>query len=411
MAEGPDPLAEARRASDPAHADRLAVRALAAAPDRAETYAFRGELAVRRGDAVSAAHHFRAAYARGDRTPLVRVGLSMCLAAAGQAELATRVREGDATPRVLEDFDETVRAQSSGVRMVLAGPLPPRGAPALLPGERLPPDAAWSAPSAPPDPPTTRPVDDGAVLSRPTSSPTPPAQAAEALASGPRTRRLGGPAPEWLEPTSSSPLSAPDTGGAPDWLLSTGAHADELNQARGASGPSLTVERVELVVDPGVPEVAIRSPVTGRLVSPDEMARQRQGAQMPELVLEDPLEAEGLFRGTLASGVAVRVAVFLPGPVTTAPGQAPRTLCKRVALGVTRAEILLRDPDRGPEATVRLPVSGVRRLDVVGDGQQLSLLLADGRQIHLDLRALKRRTPRMANAVIDALADALEAPA
>jgi hypothetical protein len=157
--------------------------------------------------------------------------------------------------------------------------------------------------------------------------------------------------------------------------------------------------------------VAIRSPVTGRMVSPEEMARQRQGGQMPELVLEDPLEAEGLFRETLAPGVAVKVAVSLPGPVTTAPGQAPRTLCKRVALGVTRAEILLRDPDRGPEATVRLPVASVRRLDVVGDGQQLSLLLADGRQIHLDLRALKRRTPRTANMVIDALAEVLEGPA
>lgn len=59
----------ARRADDPAEADRLAARAVIADPDHGPAYALRALLAARRGDPIVAAHYFRAAYARGDRSP------------------------------------------------------------------------------------------------------------------------------------------------------------------------------------------------------------------------------------------------------------------------------------------------------------------------------------------------------
>jgi hypothetical protein len=412
MTEGTDLLAEARRAADPAAADRLALQAIAVAPDRAAAYALRGELAARRGDAVAAAHHFRTAYARGDRSAETRAGLAACLAVAGQEELAVRVREGLASaPPALAELEDLAIAQAAGIRLVLGSPLPPRGQAALLPGERLPavesPEAR-SEPSAPPPeppplpesrPPEPRPAEAPEAARGPSRPPGP------AGAPGPRTRRLAVPPPEWLETTEASLLPAEPTP-QPDWLVSAGDIINDVGDQR--EGPVLQAEKLDLVVDPGVPEVAIRSPITGRMITPDEMAKAREEGHMPELVVEDPLEAEGLFRETLPPGESVSIAVHLPGPVMTAPGMPPRTLARRVALGVTAGEVLLRDPDRGPEATVRLPVGTIRRLDVVGDGQQLSLVLADGRQVHLDLRQIRRRTPRTAHLVIDALTSCLE---
>ena len=57
---------------------------------------------------------------------------------------------------------------------------------------------------------------------------------------------------------------------------------------------------------------------------------------------------------------------------------------------------------------VRLPLSAVTWMEVVGDGQQVSLTLADARQLHLDLRALRARAYRLAVALVDHLAQALE---
>ncbi|MCA9541407.1 MAG: hypothetical protein KC620_21055, partial [Myxococcales bacterium] len=72
-------LERARQASDPADADRLAALAIVVEPDLTDAYALRARLAALRGDAVVAAHYFRAAYARGDRSPPTRACLAICL--------------------------------------------------------------------------------------------------------------------------------------------------------------------------------------------------------------------------------------------------------------------------------------------------------------------------------------------
>ncbi|MCA9541825.1 MAG: hypothetical protein KC620_23170, partial [Myxococcales bacterium] len=100
----------------------------------------------------------------------------------------------------------------------------------------------------------------------------------------------------------------------------------------------------------------------------------------------------------------------LPGPVVTGPGARPRKLCDRCALGLTQDEVLLRDADDPTAAVARLPAAQLRRLEVIDDGQQLSIHLIDGRQVHLDLRTLRARAPFIASAVTDGIAEALEVP-
>ena len=72
-------LDRARRSDNPADADRLAIAAILEDPGRGEAYALRGLIAARRGDAVTAAHHFRAAWLRGDRSNATRAAYGICL--------------------------------------------------------------------------------------------------------------------------------------------------------------------------------------------------------------------------------------------------------------------------------------------------------------------------------------------
>jgi hypothetical protein len=111
----------------------------------------------------------------------------------------------------------------------------------------------------------------------------------------------------------------------------------------------------------------------------------------------------------VAAGIGgLRVALNLPGPVMTATGQGPQKLGKRMALGLTASELVLCDPDldRGP---VRLPFSQLHRMDVLRAGQQVSLTLSDGRQLHLDLRSLEGRAPTLVRVLIAELGASLRA--
>ena len=84
------------------------------------------------------------------------------------------------------------------------------------------------------------------------------------------------------------------------------------------------------------------------------------------------------------------MALELPGPVLTAPGVPPRPLCRTMAFGATADELFFRDIEREGLPPVRLQRASVARMDVVNDDQQVSFVLGDGRQLHLDLRALAR---------------------
>jgi hypothetical protein len=79
-----------------------------------------------------------------------------------------------------------------------------------------------------------------------------------------------------------------------------------------------------------------------------------------------------------------------------------------MALGLTATELALRDPtaNRPP---VRLPFAQLHRMDVVRDGQQLSFAMADGRQLHFDLRDLTERAPSLRRILIAELGASLRA--
>ncbi|MSP71731.1 MAG: hypothetical protein EXR76_06060, partial [Myxococcales bacterium] len=104
MSDAESKVARAMKTPDPAAADRLLLEAVCIDPELGVAYGLRGRLAVARGDAVAAAHHFRVAYARGDRADETRVGLALCLAAIGQVDLAERVRENLALPPGFEEL-------------------------------------------------------------------------------------------------------------------------------------------------------------------------------------------------------------------------------------------------------------------------------------------------------------------
>lgn len=390
-------LDRARREPDAAEADRLAVSAIALEPDLGAAYALRGLLAASRGDPVVAAHHFRVAFARGDRAPETRVGLALCLAAAGQEPLAERIRDGLPLPPDLAGFPEAVEAQSVALRHVFGMPLAPRGEPALLPGERLP---SRPAPAVAPALEAEETVADAPPPAAPQGQRfTLPPMFTPAPGAGRVVHRTGrSTAAEWVETLAATPRNTVEVETA-DWLAPL-----EPGGFEHASGPRFTVdEPLELAVDPGVPEVVARSPVTGRPVHPDDVSRQRRSAALPDLAERpDPLEAAPLF-ADLAGVERPVVAVRLPGPVMTMPGMEPRKLCRAVAMALTASEVVLRDLDKPQAPPVRLPLPSLARMEVVGAGNQVSLALADGRAIHLDLRGLRARALPAARRVVEAL--------
>ncbi len=392
MSDAQTLLEQARRATDARQADRLATQAIGADPDLGPAYGLRAALAARRGDPIVAAHYFRVAYARGDRSEITRAGLSACLAAVGESGVSARVAAGARLPAALADFGEGLSGHAGPLRAVLSARMPPAGQPALLPGEK---GSARREPRAEPQRPPARPTDRASLprVAPPAPRPSQPAGPPPKV-----IRRSTHVQPSWLEPTRFDGELGDSGGARPDWL--------EDNSTSPRASGAFTGGGIELTADPGVPTVKVRSPITGLLIDEQVIARERQGAVMPELGgPEDPLEAREALLDLLPDPDALRLAVHLPGPVVTAPGGgSPRKLAERVALGLIADEILLRDGSNPP---ARVPIRAIERMEIVDDGAQLSLHLQDRRQMHLDLRALKRRAPFVASRLADAIADRL----
>jgi hypothetical protein len=519
-----DLIAQARDTGDPKESDRLAVQAILAAPALAEPYVHRCRLAARRGDVVAATHHARVAFSRGDRSPLVCTVLSGALAAAGKTDLAARIAAGAGGVSVpdADGFAELVTTQIAAVRGLLALPLPPKDAPALLPGEKAPtmsstdapvvgvqrtpnpsgsPGAA-GAPSAsgaphPASPPLsvsaatgapprsagleagptrlplpplpgvpTRPglpsrVEPGARAASPASgvvvkrapsasgppasgpplsappaavparahpASSPPAAAAPAQAP-PAPTPSGGPqrtpppsgspqpvlivdvattvAPDWLE-VQERAVGTVDVDTA-DWLSSPEEVLDRRSQVTGAMEAEVDGDAaLELSWDPGVPSIAMKSPVTLKLIPPEYFEAERRLWPMPELGQTfDILEGRGAFVGLLEKDEHLHLAVRLPGPVLTLPDGQNRRLCERMVFGVSDQQVLLEDPDRPKAPPVRLPRDQIVAARGVGEDHQLSIVLRDGRQVHLDLRSLDDWGPGARRTVIVETAEAL----
>lgn len=413
MSTAQDVLNQAHRANDPRVADQLAARAIGLDPDHGPAYGLRGLLAARRGDPIVATHYLRVAYARGDRSEATRAGLAACLAAAGDDGLAARVRSGARLPDALSDFAAGLDGHRAVLRQVLSTRLPPAGQPAFLPGEKRPDAAAARDRPSAPRPAAVR---DRQSVPRerppqPRPGPPPPGQVAApqrrvtapdmpSTEPAPRVVRRAIEVPDWLEPTHVA-----TTGGArgstPDWL--------EDNTPATGQGAGFTGGGIELATDPGAPTVRVRSPVTGALVDQREIAWQRQDAVMPELgQRQDPLEARPALLAMALEPDALALAVYLPGPVVTAAGGLnPRKLATRVALGLIAGEVVMRDADEPTAPPARIPLRSVKRMEVIEDGRQLSLLMHDNRQMHLDLRDLMRRAPMVASQLVDRLAEGM----
>jgi len=337
-----------------ANAERLAVDAIRRTPDDGAAYARRAVLAAARADAPGAAHYARVAYARGDRTVETRTLFGLALAAVGQAELSDRMREGlpPGVPSGLERMVDAFSARASDLLVPLGGPLAPIGSAALV-GR------------------------DVAVV-----------EAARPM----RGRRL----PEWLEVVDREP-------GARDDLRVDESLAGQLArgveqvlplQVRDGIDVDLSDEDatpLEVAHDPGTPQTAYRSPVTGRFVQPAELTVHLATAWMPALNPTPDLLAHRAYFVGFMRREDVLFAVELPGPVMTASGQPPRPLCRQMYFGASSDELAFVDVERPEVPPVRLPVSSVERMDVLNDDQQVSLMLRDGRQLHLDLRGLARQ--------------------
>ena len=499
---------KAMETADPTAADRLLLEAIRVDPDLGQAYGMRARLAVMRGDAVTAAHYFRVAYARGDRSPEARVGLALCLVAAEQVDLADRVRDGIPVPPSLEHFEDACELQARPIRRIMSIPLPPKGEAALLPGEKLPspldtspqpeeairataeqasfqlgsltppeptpgaavrvvrgplptdvvqseasrrftgeqrgltlprlpgptlsttpgmpsspaaaaavslpPAAAAAVASLPPPPvaavaslppPPAAPPAAAAVVSLPPPPAAPPAAAAVVSSPPPLTpppphtaavsnvpamplrRRV----PDWVDQIDRSEIDPPPRAAAPDWIT------DNVPPPDGAA----VVGAIEMPVDngdepliighdPGAPDFSFRSSITGRVIRPDELVRERAESRMPTLEPVPDLLARAQIFADLIDTRRLFAALELPGPVLTVAGAQPRPLCRLMAFGATPDELFFRDIERDGLPPVRLARASITRMDVVNDDQQISFVLGDGRQLHLDLRAIAR---------------------
>ncbi len=147
---------------------------------------------------------------------------------------------------------------------------------------------------------------------------------------------------------------------------------------------------LEVARDPGLPSVAFRSPVTGRVIRPEEIELQRAEGRMPDVERGPDLLAQRERFLEYIPRAEVLFALELPGPVMTAQGAAPRPLCRLMYFGGSESELVFLDAERPDAAPVRLPTSQVTRMDVVNDDQQVSFVLGEQRQLHLDLRGLAR---------------------
>ena len=160
--------------------------------------------------------------------------------------------------------------------------------------------------------------------------------------------------------------------------------------------------------DPGIPQIAFLSPVTGRIVLPDEVERERKEGRMPELERAPDLLGRSSIFADLVDTRRLVLAIDLPGPVLTAPNVPPRPLCRLMIFGATPDELIFRDAEKLDAPPVRLPRSSLARMDVVNDDQQISFLLGDGRQIHLDLRTLSRTHASTVRALVRRLRELVD---
>jgi len=355
-----------------ANAERLAVDAIRRAPDDGTAYARRAVMAAARADAVGVAHYARVAYARGDRTVETRTLLGLALAAVGQAELSNRIMEGlpSGVPAGLERVVDALSAHSAELLHPLAGPLAPTGTAALVGRDVAPSEAA-------------RPL---------------------------RGRRL----PDWLDVVDRSASADEDV--RPDESLAgqLARGVEQLAPLRVRDGIELGLSdedatAFEVAHDPGAPQVAFRSPVTGRIVQPNEVSVTLAGARMPALNPTPDLLAHRAHFLAFMPREEVLFAVELPGPVMTAAGQPPRSLCKLMYFGASSSELVFVDAERPEAAPVRLPVGSVERMDVLNDDQQVSFMLRDGRQLHLDVRGLARQPGPSVRQLVQRLERALAA--
>lgn len=411
MSHARDLLSRAQRAPTTAAAERLATEAIMAEPDLGPAYGLRGALAARRGDPIAAAHYFRVAYARGDRSATTRAGLAACLTAAGDQGAAQRIRAGARLPSALSDFEELVLSQGPVLRQVLSSRLPPAGQPALLQGERAP-EARPAEPrsarageaqvSQSVEPRASRPPASAPSAPRRSAAPTPAADMAGSP--GPRGRRRRAiEVPDWLESTHVEAARPSASATTPSWLENNSSAFDRAEGSGRFTGGSL-----DLTEDPGTLSVVMRSPVTGRPVSESDLRFQRSGAQMPQFgVRVELFEARQLVEPLIDPEADLRFALYLPGAVMTTPGGRPQKLADRIALGLTEAEVLMVDTLDSSTPPARVPLRAVAGLDVVGDDQQASVQLKDGRQLHFDLRRLREAAPMVAQRALDLLDDAV----
>lgn len=410
MTEGQQWLERARREPDPNRADHLAALAVQAAPQSPDAYVLRGQIAVHRGDVLAAAHHLRVAFARGARDTFTRDVLGLCLSAAGQPELAARMRVSPTTPPALASTEARALQATEAVRAVLARALPPAEVPGWLPNESPPlavdggteTAAGQSAERAPEVPPAGSGVARaGAGASTPASgraSAGPSAASAGPVhaSAGPLQASAGpGPAsagPEQASAGPASPASAPvSPGGDAD-----GAAGASIDMA-GAEGGSASVERTPIT---NAPEAAVRK-LPGRSgVSVVRTAVPAEQTAVP------PRREEG-----------VRV---VRGPTPGAPagvGAAPANTPAASEPGVVLALSLPAAP--APAENVR-SVSPAPRTDVPGDAAPRPMQLPTASTAPAPVRPLRIHriatvqpdwldaTPQYEAAVVPVAADWLE---
>jgi hypothetical protein len=217
---------------------------------------------------------------------------------------------------------------------------------------------------------------------------------------GPVIRIQASPRPEWVEVADAFSRGAESA--RPAWLEDTSAA--HPRDARGGG----QVTAVESVVDPGVPTVSVVSPVTGRTVPVSDLEDARFGATMGGFeVTRSLLEARAVLLPLVGPETPIRMAIQLPGPVVTEAGKPPTKLCERIVLGLTDEELIVQDGTDVRAVPARIALSTLAQMDAVANGFQVSLTLAEGRQIHLDLRSLKEEASRVADSAIRVLADTL----
>jgi hypothetical protein len=352
----------------------------------------------------------------------------------GQGTIAARVRDGVAGPPDLVDLESLVAMVVPVIRQMLSAPLPEKGTPALLPNERLPqasggaqvrairsrapePVAAVRVERSEPTPADRTTPDETGAAPSPAAKPAPrprpshPPNSAQRVQTQPtldgsdRVVRRAVPGPQWLELTALPPLTA-QAGSRSDWVEDA---ADALEVGPGDGVRISADAQLDLTYDPGVPQVPIRSPVTGEILTARDLEAQYSNSAMPSVgPRADVMEARPAFEREITDLHRLSVAVYLPGPVMTGPGLTPRKLCAEGALGLTDTEVVLGDTDNANAAAVRLELRSIERLEVVG-GQQVTLCLTDGRQLHLDLRRLRDASFVAAGEVLEGLERAIRA--